>query len=170
MAAPAESAIVSKILVLRERKMMLDADLAVLYGVPTKALMQSVRRNLRRFPADFMFRITQQEVANLKSQIVTSSSSAWGGRRKATHAFTEQGVAMLSSVIRSPRAIAVNIAIMRAFVQLREMLRANTELAAKLDELESRVAGHDGAIAGIVKAIRELAGPTQPPPRRRIGF
>jgi len=130
MTALAESEIVSKIFVLRDRKVMLDAELAVLYGVPTKVLMQTVRRNLRRFPADFMFRITEQEVANLKSQIVTSSRGAWGGRRKAIHAFTEQGVAMLSSVLRSPRAIAVNIAIMRAFVRLREMARVNAGLAS----------------------------------------
>jgi ORF6N domain-containing protein len=170
MTSPAESEIVSKIVVLRERKILLDAHLATLYGVPTKVLMQAVRRNLRRFPADFMFRVTEQEVANLKSQIVTSSSGDWGGRRKPVHAFTEQGAAMLSSVLRSAKAIAVNIAIMRAFVRLREIARTDAQLAAKLNELEQRVGGHDHAIAGIVRAIRELAGPIEEKPRRRIGF
>jgi hypothetical protein len=171
MAAPAESAIVSKIVVLRDRKIMLDTDLALLYGVPTGALMQAVKRNLKRFPADFMFRLSEQEVANLKSQIVISSSSpTWGGRRAAIHAFTEQGVAMLSSVLHSRRAVEVNIAIMRTFVRLREMARSNARLTAKLDELERRITGHDDAIGEIVRAIRELAAPADPPPPRRIGF
>ena len=130
-------------------------------------------RNLTRFPADFMFTLTNQDVAILKSQTVTSRSSEierWGGRRKPSHAFTEQGVAMLSSVLRSDRAIAANIAIMRAFVRLREIISANTELAKKLDELEHRVSGHDDAITNIVQAIRELAAPPPPQPRRSIGF
>ena len=168
--APAESEIVSKIVVLRGRKVMFDAHLALLYDVPTRVLMQAVRRNKGRFPPDFMFNVTEQEVADLKSQFVTSSSGRWGGRRKATHAFTEQGVAMLSSILRSPRAIAVNIAIIRAFVRLRDMVRVNAPLAAKLDELERRVSGHDNAIAGIVRTIRELATPLPEKPRRRIGF
>jgi hypothetical protein len=170
VASPAESEIVSKIVLVRERRAMLDSDLALLYGVSTKVLMQAVRRNRLRFPADFLFRLTKQEVAILKSQIVTSSSGNWGGRRKALHAFTEQGVAMLSSVLRSYRAIAVNIAIMRAFVHLREAARASKELTQKLDELERRVTGHDGAITNIVRAIRELAAPAAKEPRRRIGF
>jgi hypothetical protein len=118
---------------------MLDADLAALYGVPTKALIQAVRRNRSRFPADFMLRLPIEEAPNLRSQIVTSSSSrGWGGRRYVPHAFTEQGVAMLSSVLRSPRAIAVNITIMRAFVRLRQMLRSHEALARKLDTLEKK--------------------------------
>jgi hypothetical protein len=152
---------------------MLDEHLAELYGVPTKALAQAVKRNLRRFPADFMFQITDQELTILKSQIVTSRSAAgpgWGGRRKPLNAFTEQGVAMLSSVLRSDRAIAANIAIMRAFVRLREIVSANAELARKLDELEQRVSGHDVAITRIVQTIRELAAPTESSPTRRIGF
>lgn len=152
---------------------MLDADLADLYGVPTKVLSQAVKRNRLRFPPDFMFQLTEQEVAVLKSQIVTSSSidsRRWGGRRKPVHGFTEQGVAMLSSVLRSPRAIAANIAIMRAFARLREMVSQNAELAKKLDELERRVSGHDEAITGIVRAIRELAAPAEPKPKRSIGF
>lgn len=168
---PAER-ITSCILLVRGQKVMLDADLAELYGVSTKALVQAVNRNRMRFPRDFMFQLTEQEVAILRSQIVTSSStvSRWGGRRWAYYAFTEQGVAMLSSVLRSARAVAANIAIMRAFVRLREMVAANAELAAKLEELERRVSGHDEAIISIVRAIRELAAPPDPKPRRRIGF
>ena len=135
-------------------------------------LVQAVKRNLNRFPSDFMLLLTDQDVAILRSQIVTSSSALprWGGRRWPTYAFTEQGVAMLSSVLRSTRAIAANIAIMRAFVRLREMVSANSGLADKLDELERRVAGHDEAITNIVQAIRELAAPPAPKPRRSIGF
>ncbi len=165
--------IASRIQLVRGHKVMLDADLANLYGVPTRVLIQAVKRNRDRFPRDFMFKLTEQEAANLKSQIVTSSlveSVGWGGRRKPVSAFTEQGVAMLSSVLRSARAIAANIAIMRAFVRLREMVAANAELAKKLDELERRVAGHDEAITSIVRAIRELAAPPEPKPKRTIGF
>jgi hypothetical protein len=163
----------SRILLVRGHKIMLDADLAGLYAVATRALVQAVKRNHKRFPPDFMFKLTEQEVAILKSQTVTSSSTGvaqWGGRRKPVHAFTEQGVAMLSSVLRSPRAIAANIAIMRAFVRLREMVAAHAELAKKLDQLERRVSGHVQAITSIVRAIRELAAPPDPKPKRRIGF
>jgi hypothetical protein len=150
---------------------MFDADLAALYGVPTKALVQAVGRNRDRFPDDFCFRLTIQEFSNLRSQIVTSS---WGGRRTAPYVFTEQGVAMLSSVLRSPRAIAVNIEIMRTFVWLREALIANKELAKKLGELESRIdrhfATHDQAIDQIFQAIRRLMAPPSPAAKRRIGF
>ena len=161
----------SRIFVLREHRIMLDADLAELYGVPTKVLVQAVRRNLDRFPSDFLFRLTQQELGVLRSQIVTSSSdrNPWGGRRSLPLAFTEQGVAMLSSVLRSARAIAVNITIMRAFVRLRQLAAANTELARKLDDLERRVCGHDEAITSIVRAIRDLAAPV-PSTKLRIGF
>jgi hypothetical protein len=157
----------------RGQRVMLDADLATLYGVSTKALVQAVKRNLDRFPRDFMFQVTEQEVAILRSQIVTSSSDGsmrWGGRRWRPYAFSEQGVAMLSSVLRSARAIAVNIAIMRAFVRLRQLAAAGSELAKKLDELESRVSGHDRDIAAIVRAIRELASPSVSKPKRSIGF
>jgi ATP-dependent Clp protease ATP-binding subunit ClpA len=165
--------IASRILALRGHKVMLDADLADLYGVPTKVLVQAVKRNREQFPSDFMFELTRQEVASLKSQFVTLPAMAlryWGRRRRAPYAFSEQGVAMLSSVLRSARAIAANIAIMRAFVRLREMVSQNAELAKKLDELERRVSGHDEAITGIVRAIRELAAPPEPKPKRRIGF
>ena|SRR2546428_2261040 len=164
---------IATIFVVRGYKVMFDVDLAHLYDVPTKVLVQAVKRNRRRFPSDFMFQLTRQEVTNLKSQFVTSSlgdQRTWGGRRKALNAFTEQGVAMLSSVLRSPRAIAANIAIMRTFVQLRYMVTANTQLSKKLDELERRVSGHDEAIRGIINAIRDLAARPAPKPQRRIGF
>jgi ORF6N domain len=155
------------ILVLRGQKVLLDADLAALYEVPTKALLQAVRRNLERFPQDFMFQLSKQEFAILRSQIVTSS---WGGRRTLPYAFTEQGVAMLSTVINSPRAIAVNIEIMRAFVRLRELIASNKELAAKLDQLEKKLSTHDQAITEIMHAIRELMRPPETTKKRPIGF
>jgi|SRR5882672_2529999 len=161
------SRIEESILLLHGQKVLLDSTLAVLYGVQTKVLMQAVQRNRSRFPPDFMFPLSNQEVANLKSQFVTSS---WGGRRKLPHAFTEQGVAMLSSVLNSPQAIRVNIEIMRAFMRLRKMISTNKELAAKLNELERKVATHDQAIAGLFTAIRELATPIPAKPKRRIGF
>jgi hypothetical protein len=151
---------------------LLNSDLARLYGVPVKVFNQAVRRNRNRFPEDFMFQLTWDEVERLRSQIVTLNASARRGvhSKYRPYAFTEQGVAMLSSVLRSPRAIAVNIAIMRTFVRLREIARTNASLASKLDELEHRVGGHDSAIAGIVKTIRQLAMPVEEKPRRRIGF
>jgi hypothetical protein len=159
------------ILVVRGCRVMLDADLAVLYGVPTKALLQAVRRNAERFPEDFMFELSGQELRDLRSQSVTSS---WGGRRTTPCAFTEQGVAMLSSVLRTPRAIAVNIEVMRAFVRLREMFAANVELAKRLDELEARIdkrlADQDQAIVEILQAIRRLMSPPASGPKRKIGF
>ena len=152
---------------------MLDTDLAALYGVQTKVLVQAVKRNLSRFPEDFMFQLTSDEWAILRSQIVTSSS-AHGGRRTMPYGFTEQGVAMLSSVLSSERAIAVNIEIMRAFVRLRNLLASNKELAKRFTELEQRLErkleSHDRAIAGILDAIRQLMTPQPPPPKRRIGF
>jgi hypothetical protein len=153
----------------RGHKVMLDADLAQLYGVPTKALMQAVRRNPSRFPPDFMFPLTEQELADLRSQFVTSRSASrsWGGRRAAAHAFTEQGVAMLSSVLRSDRAVQVNVEIMRAFVRLRGLVGHNRELARRLDDLESR---YDQQFKVVFDAIRELMTPPAPAPKRRIGF
>ena len=161
-AIPAER-IERSIVVMRGHKVLLDADLAKLYGVETKVLLQALKRNPDRFPKDFMFQLTDQEFRDLRSQFVTSS---WGGRRYAPYVFTEQGVAMLSSVLNSPRAIAVNIEIMRAFVRLREMIAGNKELARRLDELEARIerklCTHDQAIAGILEAIRELMRPPEP--------
>ena len=161
----------SRIFLMRGEKVMLSTHLAELYEVEPRALVQAVKRNIERFPDDFMFQLSSAEFADLKSQIVTSS---WGGlRRAAPYAFTEQGVAMLSSVLGSNRAVAVNIQIMRAFVRMREMLITSKELAQKLDQLEARLekklTSHDEAIAAILSAIRELMNPT-PPRRRGIGF
>ncbi len=151
------------ILVLRGHKVMLDKDLAALYEVTTKALLQAVKRNPERFPSDFMFQLNKQEVAILRSQFVTSS---WGGRRYAPFAFTEQGVAMLSSVLNGPRAIAVNIEIMRTFVRLRLMFASNKELARRLDELEANT---DARFREVFEAMRQLMAPPQPV-KRPIGF
>ena len=154
------------ILVIHREKVILDSDLAALYGVSTGNLNKAVKRNAERFPADFMFQLDAEEVANLKFQFGISS---WGGRRRRPYAFTEQGVAMLSSVLNSERAVKVNIAIMRAFVQLREALDTNRELAKKFVELECRVGKHDEEIAAILEAIRQLIAPAEKP-RREIGF
>jgi ORF6N domain len=155
------------ILLLRGEKVMLDSDLAVLYGVATGQLNRAVKRNRSRFPSDFMFELTAEEFANLKCQ---TGISSWGGRRRARpHAFTEHGIAMLSSVLNSERAVKVNIAIMRAFVKLRQMLDTNRELAQKFSELERRVDKHDHEIAAILEAIRQLTAPPEEP-RREIGF
>jgi len=152
------------ILMLRGHKVMLDADLAALYGVETKALVRAVKRNEDRFPHDFMFQLSREESDNLRLHFGTSSS--WGGRRYLPYAFTEQGVAMLSSVLRSPRAVQVNIEIMRAFVRLRKMLASNAELAKKLDALEKK---YDVQFRAVFEAIRQLMAPREPK-RRRIGF
>lgn len=161
-----------QILVVRGHKVLLDADLAVLYGVATKVLLQAVKRHAARFPGDFMFRFSAEEFAALRSQSVTSNSGR-GGRRYAPYVFTEHGVAMLSSVLNSPRAIAVNIEIMRAFVRLREAIAGNQELARQFDDLERRMTqkldSHDQAIVGILKAIRELMTPPVSK-KRPIGF
>jgi len=159
--------IIQSLHVLRGQKVMLSGDLAELYGVPVKVLNQAVKRQAARFPADFVFQLNGREFANLKSQFVTSS---WGGLRRARpYAFTEQGVAMLSSVLNSPRAVKVNIAIMRAFVKLRETLDTNRELGRKFSELQRHVGKHDEEIAAIIDAIRQLMAPPERP-RREIGF
>jgi hypothetical protein len=155
------------ILLLRGEKVLLGQQLAELYGVPVKVLIQAVKRNRSRFPEDFMFQLSREEFENLKSQFVTSS---WGGLRRALpYAFTEQGVAMLSSVLRSERAVQVNVAIMRAFVSLRRMLVSHETLARKLAELESRLEGHDRAIKSVFDAFRELMAPPVKP-RHEMGF
>ena len=159
--------IAQAIFVIRGQKVMLSQDLAALYGVAVKALNQAVKRHAARFPADFVFQLTSDEFDNLKSQIVTSG---WGGIRRALpYAFTEQGVAMLSSVLNSERAVKVNIAIMRAFVKLRRILETSRDLARKFSDLERRVGKHDEEIAGIIEAIRQLMAPAEKP-RREIGF
>lgn len=152
------------ILLLRGHRVMLDETLAALYGVPVKVLNQAVKRNIERFPEDFMFQLTTDEVDFLRSQIVTSKS--WGGRRYTPYAFTEQGVAMLSSVLKSPRAVQVNIEIMRTFVRLRQMLQQNTELARKLAALEKK---YDAQFKVVFDAIRELMAPPAQS-KSRIGF
>lgn len=152
------------ILLVRKQKVMLDADLAALYGVETRVLIQAVKRNLERFPKDFMFQLSREEFTFLRSQSVTSSD--WGGRRYPPYVFTEQGVAMLSSVLRSPRAIQVNIEIMRAFIRLRRMLASHADLARKLDALEKK---YDAQFKDVFEAIRQLMAPPEPE-RRAIGF
>ena len=152
-----------KILLIRGQKVMLDSDLAFLYGVQSKRLNEAVQRNLSRFPEDFMFKLTEDEFALLRSQIATSKH---GGRRYLPYVFTEQGVAMLSTVLKSTRAIQVNIEIMRAFVRLRRILASNRELARKLDELERK---YDRQFAVVFDAIRQMMTPPVPR-RRRIGF
>ena len=152
------------ILLIRRHRVMLDTDLAKLYGVTTKVLNQAVKRNATRFPADFMFQLTTEETAALRSQFVTSKGR--GGRQYRPYVFTEQGVAMLSSVLHSERAIQVNIAVMRAFVQLREMIGSNKGLARRLNELEKK---YDSQFRVVFEAIRELM--TEPELKtKRIGF
>ena len=152
---------------LRRQKVILDFDLAVLYGIETRALKQAVRRNHDRFPRDFMFELSAKEVDSVVSQFVTPNRRKFGGA--SPMAFTEQGVAMLSSVLNSERAVKVNIAIMRTFVKLRETLETNRELAQKFSELERRVGKHDEEIAAILEAIRQLMALPEKP-RREIGF
>jgi hypothetical protein len=159
--------IAQSIFVLRGQKVMLDFDLAALYEVETRALKQAVRRNLDRFPGDFMFELSAREIGSLVSQSVIPAVQKLGGA--SPMAFTEQGVAMLSSVLNSKRAVKVNIAIMRAFVKLRETLETNRELARKFAELEKRVGKHDEKIDAILEAIRQLMAPPTKP-RREIGF
>ncbi len=173
----------SRILTLREQRVMLDADLAALYGVATKVLVQAVKRNLDRFPADFMFQLSGEEFAALRSQSVTSKAEGQerrGGRRTAPYAFTEQGVAMLSSVLGSPRAIAVNIEIMRTFVRVRALAATHADLAKRLAELEDKTEAlamnHDtfsrntrNQLKQVFDALRELMTPPDPP-KRPIGF
>ncbi len=152
---------------IRGEKVMIDYDMAALYGVPTKVSNQAVKRNRHRFPADFMFQLTPGEVRLLKSQIVTGSRKHRGSFYP--YAFTEQGVVMLSSALKSERAVKVNIAIMRAFVKLRQMLETNRELARKFAEMEKHVGKHDEEIAAIIEAIRQLMAPASKP-TREIGF
>ncbi len=155
----------SAILLTRGQRVMLDADLAEPYGVETRALTQAVKRNAERFPRDFMFRLTKKEFGSLRSQSVMSRS--WGGRRYPPYVFTEQGVAMLSSVLRSERAVRVNIEIMRAFVQLRQLLASRQDLARKLAEMERK---YDAQFRGVFAAIRQLMEPPPQPKKPPIGF
>lgn len=155
--------ITTKIYLIRNIKVMLDRDLAELYEVETRVLKQAVRRNIKRFPSDFMFELTYQELRNLRSQFVMSS---WGGVRRPPMAFTEQGVAMLSSVLKSDRAIQVNIQIMRAFTQLRQMLSTHKDLQRKIEEMESK---YDEQFQIVFEAIKQLLE-TDEKPKKKIGF
>jgi hypothetical protein len=157
----------AKIRVIRGHRVMLDSDLAAIYGVSTAALNQALKRNLKRFPSDFAFRLTRDEFATLISQIVTSKR---GGRRKLPWVFTEHGAIMLASVLKSGRAVEMSVFVVRAFVRMREMLMSNRQLAAKLDELEKRVSGHDDVIGELVAALRKLLAPGSSEPPREIGF
>lgn len=148
---------------------MLDSDLAELYEVPTRRLNEQIRRNLSRFPEDFMFQLSKEEAAALRSQIATSKTGR-GGRRYLPYVFTEQGVAMLSSVLNSERAIQVNIIIKRAFVRLRELLATHHDLARKIEALEKKYATHDVQFKVVFEAIRKLMTPAPVPAKRRIGF
>ena len=154
------------IFILRGQRVLLDSDLAMLYGVETRRLNEQVRRNSERFPSDFIFELSGKEFTNLKSQSATSS---WGGRRKRPLAFTEHGAIMAATVLNSPRAVEMTIYVVRAFVQLRDLLASNRLLAEKFAELERKVSTHDQAIVGILSAIRELMHPPVPK-KRPIGF
>jgi len=161
-----QQVIEQKIFLIRGQKVMIDSNLAELYGVQTKVLLQAVKRNSDRFPKDFMFQLKKEEYDSLRSQFVTSKH---GGRRYIPYAFTEQGVAMMSSVLKSDRAIKVNIVIMRAFVRIREMLSTHRQLSVKLQELEQRLEKHDEQIHTVFEAIRQLMAPSKKP-RRKMGF
>ena len=157
-----------RILVLRGSRVILDSELAELYGVQVKRLNEQVRRNAERFPQDFMFQLSPNEHENLRSQFATSSSSH-GGRRHRPYAFTEHGAIMAATILSTKRAIEMTVFVVRAFVRLRDMVATNGKVAGKLAELERRLKGHDAAIQAIINAIDELMAP-QPRKRRQIGF
>jgi len=158
----------SAIHLIRGHRVMLDSDLAMIYGVTTKRLNEQLKRNRLRFPADFAFQLTVQEFRTLKSQIATSSSH--GGKRKLPWVFTEHGALMLASVLNSAIAVQASVRVVRAFVRLREMVAANAPLAAKLEELERRFDSHDEAIANLFATLKQLLEPPEAPKRREIGF
>lgn len=168
--APPDAAITGRIHFIRGQKVMLDRDLADLYGVETKHLKRQVRRNLGRFPEDFMFELTKEEFEDWRSQFVTSNSGDWMGLRYTPMAFTEQGVAMLSSVLNSGQAILVNIHIVRVFSRMREVLLSHREILQKLEQLEDRLSGHDEEIQAIFDHLTELVSPAAEQPRKPIGF
>jgi hypothetical protein len=165
--APLER-IESRIYLVRGQKVILDSDLAALYGVPTKRLNEQVKRNRDRFPADFMFQLTSNEAEDLRSQIATSSRGH-GGRRYRPYAFTEHGAVMAASVLNTRRAVDVSVYVVRAFIKLREVLSTHKELARRLVELEERIKGHDEEITALFEAIRQLMEPPEKS-RKRIGF
>jgi len=161
-----DETIISKIYLIRGQKVMLDSELAELYGVETKRLNEQTKRNIDRFPDDFMFQLKPEEFEHLKSQSATSS---WGGKRKLPYAFTEYGVLMLSGVLNSPTAIQVNIRIMRVYAKLREMVLTHKDILLKLEQLENTVSQNSSDIEIIFSALKQLLNPKQPP-RQRIGF
>jgi hypothetical protein len=161
-----EQLIVSKIYLIRDKKVMLDNDLAELYQVETKRLNEQVKRNLSRFPEDFMFQLTDTEWENLKSQNATSS---WGGRRTAPNVFTEYGVLMLSSVLNSERAIEVNIKIMRVYTKMKEIILTHKDLLLKMEEMEKKVLGQDDKILQIFNYLKQFVE-TKQTPRKEIGY
>ena len=169
------------ILMFRDQKVLLDNDLAVLYGVPTKALNQAVKRNLQRFPDDFMFQLTAEETETMRSRNVTASDTPPSVRshsvtaskrnvRYLPYAFTEHGAMMEATILNSPRAIEVSVFVVRAFVKMRQLVLTHKDLAVKLEQLERKVAGHDDSIRSLVAAIRQLMQPTDSKPKRQIGF
>ena len=163
-----EETIANKIYFIRNQKVMLDRDLAILYGIETKVLNQAVKRNMSRFPEDFMFQLTEIQFQNLKSQIVTSS---WGGSRKLPSAFTEHGVLMLSSVLKSDKAIQVNIQIMRIFTKVRQMLLDTTELKIDILQIQKKLENHDKNIELVFSYLDELTEKKEnEPPRPTIGY
>jgi hypothetical protein len=156
---------------IRGQKVLLDSDLALLYGVPTKRLNEQVRRNRERFPEDFLLQLTKEEAESLRSQIATLKAGRGQHRKYLPYAFTEHGTMMAAMLLNSPRAVEVSVFVVRAFVKLRRLALAHKELANKLDQLEKKVAGHDDAIRQLVAAIRQLMTPPAAPPRAgRIGF
>ena len=159
-----------RIYLIRGRKVMLDSDLAGLYQSETRVLVQAVKRNLDRFPDDFMFQLNPDEFNDWRSQIVMSNPGARMGVRRSPYAFTEQGVAMLSSVLNSKRAVQVNILIMRAFVKLRDVMATHRDLAQKIEALERKYQEHDGELRVVFEAIKRLLEPSPLPPKRKVGF
>ena len=154
---------------MRGRRVLLDADLAAFYGVVTKAFNQQVRRNLARFPADFMFQLNDAEAAALRSQIVTLKTGRGQHRKYALLAFTEHGAIMAAAILNSPRATEVSVHVVRAFIELRNLVAGNKDLASKLKRLERTVDSHDQAITGLIESVRELMAPPDPK-KRPIGF
>jgi hypothetical protein len=165
---PSSFVVESRILILRDQRVILDADLAQLYRVPVKRLNEQVKRNKERFPADFMFKLNEKEDRALRSQIATSNKTR-GGRRYLPYAFTEHGAIMAATILNSEQAVQMSVFVVRAFVRLREMLGTNRKLAGKITELEGRLDTHDSTIQGLIDAIKELMTPPDPP-RKRIGF
>jgi len=160
----------TKILLIRGQKVMLDADLAELYGVEIRALNQAVKRNPERFPLDFMFQLTPEEHESLRSQFVILKTGRGRHRKYAPYVFTEHGALMLGNVLKSERAVEVSIMVVRTFVHLRELVSSNNELSQKLDKLERKFAGHDRAISELINAIRQMMTPADPKKKRPIGF